>query len=350
MKFNRLGRTDLEVSELCLGSMTWGTQNTEQEGHEQMSYAFEQGINFIDTAELYPTTPLSAETQGRTEEIIGSWCKANGNRDKVIVATKVCGRGTKWIQNGKAISPEKIINSVEGSLKRLQTDYIDLYQLHWPNRQSYHFRQSWEYQPSASHKQPLHQVHHHMLEVLQTLQSLQQQGKIRHVGLSNETCWGTSQFLQLADKHKLPRVVSVQNEYSLLHRLYDLDFAELTHYEEVGLLAFSPLAAGLLSGKYRNGQIPAGSRRSMQENLSGRLSEHSEPALEKYLAIADKHGLAAEQMALAFCTSRPFMTSVIIGATTMEQLKSNVSAAELTLSDEVMAEIAAVHRAFPIPM
>jgi len=349
LKYNQLGDTDVQVSELCLGSMTWGMQNSEKEGHEQLAYAIDQGINFIDTAELYPTVPISAETQGRTESIIGTWLK-NTNREKVVVASKVCGKGTKWIQNGISISAEKIENSINASLQRLQTDYIDLYQLHWPNRKTYHFRESWHYNPSAQHKQPDYQIKQNMLEVLEKIKNLMDAGKIRHFGLSNETCWGTMQYLHLAALHQLPRPVSVQNEYSLLHRLYDYDFAELTHYEKVGLLAFTPLAAGLLTGKYANGQIPEGSRRSFQNDLSGRYNEHSMAALDGYLEVARKHQVEPAHMALAFCRSRPFMTSTIIGATSMQQLKTNMESTKSDLSEEILADLQAVHRRYPIPM
>lgn len=346
MKYTTLGKTEMEVSTLCLGSMTWGTQNTEHEGHEQMDYAVEQGINFIDTAELYPTTPLSAETQGRTEEIIGTWFQKSGLRDKVILATKVAGKGPKWIQNGKSISAEKIRVSLEASLKRLKSDYVDLYQLHWPNRNSYHFRQTWDYDPTH---QKYENTQQHIIEVLSELQKHIDAGKIRHIGLSNESCWGTSQFLMAAESNNLPRVVSIQNEYSLLHRIFDLDLAELSHNENVGLLAFSPLACGLLSGKYQN-EIPDGSRMSMNADLSGRYNQQSKAALAKYFSIANKFNLDPAQMALAFCLTKPFMTSAIIGATTMNQLRKNIAAVDLELSEEVLEEISQVYREYPLTM
>ena len=347
MKLNTLGNTDTQVSELCLGSMTWGTQNSAAEAFSQIDYAIEHGINIIDTAELYPTTPLSAETQGDTESIIGQWLAKSGKRDKVLLATKVAGNGPKWIDDGKPITGEKIRKSLEGSLQRLQSDTVDLYQLHWPNRKTYHFRQSWHYNPTTQNKQETLDSMH---EVLSTLAALIAEGKIRHIGLSNESCWGTAQYVRLAEEHCLPRMVSIQNEYSLLHRLFDLDLAELAHNENIGLLAFSPLAAGMLSGKYENGAIPEGSRRSMQADLTGRYNERSIKALHDYLRIAKDHQLDPAQMALAFCSSRPFMTSTIIGATTMEQLATNVGAADITLSDEVMNAIADVYRAMPQTM
>ncbi|MEE9333866.1 MAG: aldo/keto reductase [Granulosicoccaceae bacterium] len=347
MKLNTLGNTDTQVSELCLGSMTWGTQNTAAEAFSQIDYAIEHGINIIDTAELYPTTPLSAETQGDTESIIGQWISNSGKRDKVLLATKVAGNGPKWIDDGKPITGEKIRKSLEGSLQRLQCDTIDLYQLHWPNRKTYHFRQSWHFDPTTQNKQETLDSMH---EVLRTLAALIRDGKIRHIGLSNESCWGTAQYVRLAEEHNLPRMVSIQNEYSLLDRLFDLDLAELAHNEGIGLLAFSPLAAGMLSGKYEKGAIPKGSRRSMQADLTGRYNERSVKALRGYLSIAKEHQLDPAQMALAFCTSRPFMTSTIIGATTMEQLATNVGAADITLTDEVMNAIGDVYRALPQTM
>lgn len=348
MKYKQLGNTELNVSEICLGSMTWGTQNTEAEGHQQIDYAVDHGVNIIDTAEMYPTTPLSADTQGRTEEIIGSWLKKGGSRHDVVIATKVTGAGNQpYIHDGMPINPQKIRMALESSLKRLQTDCIDLYQLHWPNRGSYHFRQCFTYDPCA---QNTAQVTDNIREVLFALQRHVDDGKIKYIGLSNESSWGTGRFLQIAKENSLPRVVSIQNEYSLLCRLFDLDLAELSHHENVGLLAFSPLAAGLLSGKYANGALPQGSRRTLNDNLNGRLSEYSEPALEKYLAIAAKHAVTPTQLALAFCLARPFMASVIIGATTMQQLKENISACDVTLTDEMKADIQQVYRQYPVPI
>lgn len=348
MKYNQLGKTDLKVSAICLGSMTWGTQNTEAEGHQQIDYAVEQGVNFIDTAEMYPTTPLSEETQGRTEEIIGTWLKKADKNHKMIIATKVTGIGNQsYIHEGMPINRQKIRLSLESSLRRLQTDCIDLYQLHWPNRGSYHFRQSFDYDPTA---QNTNETLDNIREVLFALSQHIDEGKIRHIGLSNESCWGTNQYLQIAKDNNLPRVVSIQNEYSLLARLYDLDLAELSHHENVGLLAFSPLAAGILSGKYADGSVPAGSRRALNDSLSGRFNEHSAPAIEKYLAIAKKYQLPMAQLALAFCITRPFMASTIIGATSMQQLQENLGAADLSLDQEVLADIREVYRQHPVPM
>jgi aryl-alcohol dehydrogenase-like predicted oxidoreductase len=257
MEYRALGNSDIRVSEICLGSMTWGTQNSEVEAHAQIEYSLEHGVNFIDTAELYPATPMSAETTGRTEAIIGSWLRTSGRRDEVIIASKVAGEGSSAVQNGIDISPQKIRVSIAGSLKRLQTDYIDLYQLHWPNRGSYHFRNNWRYDPTGQNKQ---QTLDHIFEVLECLGELVAAGTIRSIGLSNESCWGTCQFLQVAAANGFPRVVSLQNEYSLMYRTHDLDLAELSHNEQVGLLPFSPLACGMLTGKYENGARPDGSR------------------------------------------------------------------------------------------
>ena len=347
MKYRKLGRTGLDVSAICLGTMTWGTQNTEAEGHEQMDYAVGQGVNFFDTAELYPTVPVSVETFGGTESIIGTWFARRGKRDDIIIATKVVGPGDFGPEHGVDISPVKIRRACERSLKRLQTDYIDLYQLHWPNRGSYHFRRSWGYQPET---QDTAKALDDFAAILEELGKLADEGKIRHVGLSNETVWGTAQYLRVAGERNLPRVASVQNEYSLLHRIFEGDFAELSHHEDVGLLAFSPLAAGILSGKYRNGAVPAGSRMDIQPGLNGRYTERSKPAIEAYLQVADKHGLDPAQMAIAFCLTRPFMASVIIGSTSMDQLRNDIAAIDLDLSDAVMDDIFATYQQYPHPL
>lgn len=347
MQYTELGRTGIMVSRLCLGSMTWGTQNSEADGHAQMDLAVSEGINFIDTAELYPTNPISAETQGRTEAIIGNWFERTGRRGEIVLASKITGKGYQWIRGGVPLSSAEIERAVEASLRRLKTDYIDLYQLHWPNRSTYHFRGSWTYDPSDQNGD---QIRAHMLDVLEAMQRLVEAGKIRAVGLSNETCWGAAEYLRIAEANGLPRAATIQNEYSLLHRLFDLDLAELVHNEEVGLLAFSPLAAGMLTGKYRNGAIPPGSRRSISEELSGRYTQTAATAVDAYCQVAERHDLEPAQMALAFCLTRPFMTAPIVGATSVDQLKTNIGALYVKLSDEVMAEIAEVHRRFPIPM
>ena len=266
MRTKQLGRTDLKLSELCLGSMTWGTQNTTAEGHAQIEMALDHGVNCIDTAEMYPVNPLSAETAGRTEEIIGDWFAASGRRDDVILATKHAGEGYRNIRAGAPISSDIIADTVEGSLRRLKTDHIDLYQFHWPNRGSYMFRKNWDFNPEY---QDRNDTLAHMEDALEALQRLVDQGKIRYFGLSNESAWGTARWLRMSEERGWPRVQSIQNEYSLLCRLYDTDLAELSVNEDVGLLAFSPLAAGFLTGKYAPDLTPQGSRRSLVPEMGG---------------------------------------------------------------------------------
>jgi aryl-alcohol dehydrogenase-like predicted oxidoreductase len=346
MEYRKLGRSDIDVSEICLGSMTWGTQNSEAEGHAQIDYALDHGVNFIDTAELYPSNPMGAETAGRTEEIIGTWVAKTGRRDKVILATKVAGNGIDYIQNGIDISPQKVRLSLDSSLRKMQTDYVDLYQLHWPNRGSYHFRQNWRFDPTSQNTRA---TLDNIYAVLACLGELVTAGKIRQIGLSNETCWGTAQFLQVAEASNFPRVASLQNEYSLMYRSHDLDLAELSHHEQVGLLPYSPLACGMLTGKYENGARPAGSRLTTNPDLWGRVNDAVWPVIDQYVAIARKHGLDPAQLAIAFCNQRPFVTSSIIGATSVEQLAVNLGAAELELGDEVLEDIHQVYRQHPIP-
>jgi aryl-alcohol dehydrogenase-like predicted oxidoreductase len=347
MKFNKLGRTDISVSEICLGTMTWGSQNSEAEAHSQMDYAIERGINFIDTAELYPTTPVSAETYGLTETYIGTWLKKRAKRDDIVLASKIAGAGRPHIRDGRPITPETIREAVDASLKRLQTDYIDLYQIHWPNRGHYHFRNSWGFDATTQDGPAALQS---VSEKLETLSELVKAGKIRAIGLSNETAWGTMQYVKIAEEKGLPRVASIQNEYNLLYRTFDLDLAEVAHHEKVGLLAYSPLAAGLLTGKYIDGARPEGARGTINKDLGGRMQPHQEPAVKAYREVAQKHGLDMSQMALAFCLTRALTTSVIIGATTMEQLKTDIGAAEVVLSEEAMYDIAKVYRQYPMPI
>jgi aryl-alcohol dehydrogenase-like predicted oxidoreductase len=346
MKMKPLGRTGLAVSELCLGSMTWGTQNTPAEGHAQIDRALERGVNFIDTAEMYPVNPVSKETVGRTEDIIGQWVASSGRRDQVILATKHSGEGLGYVRDGAPISSKTIPDTIAGSLKRLNTDYIDLYQFHWPNRGSYMFRKNWTYDPSGQNKAD---TLAHMEDALGALQREVEKGTIRAFGLSNESAWGTAQWLRLSEDKGLPRVASIQNEYSLLCRMYDTDLAELSVNEDVGLLAFSPLAAGLLSGKYQNGAVPDGSRMSLNGDLGGRKTDRAFAAVDLYLGIAQKYGLDPVQMALAWCATRPFMGSVIFGATTMDQLDLALGAADVTLDKEVLSEIDAAQRQCPMP-
>jgi aryl-alcohol dehydrogenase-like predicted oxidoreductase len=306
-----------------------------------------QGVNFFDTAEMYPTQPTRAETQGLTEEYIGSWFRASGKRNEVVLATKMGGAGVSWIRNGEGFTRSSVMQAVDGNLKRLGVDHIDLYQLHWPNRGSYHFRKHWAFDASQQDKAG---AVDDIRETLEGLSDAVKAGKIRAVGLSNESAWGTMQFVRLAEEHGLPRVASIQNEYSLICRMFDTDLAEVAHHEDVGLLAFSPLATGILTGKYQGGVIPEGSRRTKVENLGGRWGPEAEAAAQAYLDVASKHGLDPSQMAIAFCISRPFMTSTIIGATRMDQLKTAIGAAEVSLSDAVFDDIAKARRAHPLPI
>jgi aryl-alcohol dehydrogenase-like predicted oxidoreductase len=347
MKHNTLGTTGISVSEICLGTMTWGTQNSEAEAHEQMDYAIEHGINFFDTAELYPTTPVSAETQGRTEEYIGTWLQKSGKRGDIVLATKVAGSGRDYIRGGRDIDAASIREAVDTSLARLKTDYIDLYQIHWPNRGTYHFRGVWGFDASTQNTE---KTLSEITEKLETLGELVEAGKIRAIGLSNESAWGTQKYIDIAKANALPRVASIQNEYNLLYRPFDLDLAEVSHHEHVGLLAYSPLAGGILTGKYQNGGRPEGSRGSINENIGGRLQPLQEAPVKAYLELAYEHGIDPAQLAIAFTLSRPFMASSIIGATTMEQLKTDIAAADVKLSDDVLKSIADIHRQYPMPI
>ena len=348
MEKRRLGRTDIHVSAICLGTMTWGSQNSTAEAHAQIELALDEGVNFLDTAEMYPTTPRRDETTGRTEEIMGEWIGANpARRGDYILATKLTGEGNSAVRDGRRVTGKEIREAIEQNLRRLQTDYIDLYQLHWPNRGSYHFRRSWTFDPS---KQDVGAMDEEVASILAECEKLREEGKLRHFGLSNETAWGISRYVAVAEANGFARPVSLQNEYSLLCRYFDLDLAETALREDIGLLAYSPLAAGMLSGKYAGGEIPAGSRMSLQAELNGRNNPISRAAVDAYAEVAGKHGLALNQMALAFCLARPFMTSVIIGATSETQLKSNIAAAQLDLGKDVIADIADVYRRFPVPM
>lgn len=346
VKIKPLGRTGIDISEFCLGSMTWGTQNDAGEAHAQIDRALEAGINFIDTAEMYPVNPVSADTIGRTEQIIGQWIEGNARRQEVVLATKHSGEGLAAVRGGAPISSQTIAGAIEGSLRRLKTDYIDLYQFHWPNRGSYMFRKNWTFDPSG---QLLLDTRHHMEDALGALQKEVERGTIRAFGLSNESAWGTTKWLEAAERVGGPRVASMQNEYSLLCRLYDTDMAEMSLQEDVPLLAYSPLAAGLLTGKYQGGAVPEGSRMSLSTELGGRRTERAFAAVDAYLAIARKYGFDPTQMALAWCKTRPFMGSIIFGATTPGQLELCLGAIDLELGPDVIAEIDAAHRAHPMP-
>ena len=346
MKYVKLGQSDLNVSTLCLGSMSWGTNNTAAEGHAQIDRSLAAGVNFIDTAEMYPTYTVKPETVGNTEKIIGDWNARSRRRGDVILATKVSGKNGGFVRDGRGYDAAIIEQAVDASLRRLQTDVIDLYQLHWPNRGSYHFRQYWDFDPSS---QSPTETQDHMLDVLGAMQKMVDAGKIRHFGLSNETTWGTAQWLRLAAKNNLPRVISVQNEYSLLCRIADTDLAELCHHEDVGLLPFTPMAAGLLSGKYGPDITPAKTRRAAEPTLGGRITDRVWAAIDAYRAVASKHGLDANQMALAWTLTRPFVASSIFGATTDAQMETALGAVDLVLTDDVMSDIAIAHKAHPMP-
>ena len=345
MQYKQLGNNALEVPLLCLGSMTWGSsQNTAAEGREQISMSLANGLNFIDTAEMYPVNPVAAETYGDTEAVIGSWIKENGQRNKLLIATKIAGPGLDWVRNSSPITPSSIDEAIEGSLKRLNTDYIDIYQLHWPNRGSYHFRQNWAYRAP---KHSAEMANDHFAEVTDHLDKLVQSGKIRHWGLSNESAWGMSEWIRHSEGKTKP--ISIQNEYSPLCRLFDTDLGELCVNEDVGLLSFSPLACGLLTGKYQNGTIPEGSRRSIEATMHGRVNDKVWPAVDAYLALAQSHGIDPSQMALAWAMQRPFMGSVIFGATTLAQLETALGAQDMVLSEELIDAIDEINKAHPMP-
>ncbi len=339
MQYRKLGKSEIDVSVICLGTMTWGQQNTRDQAFEQMDYAISQGINFFDTAELYAIPP-KAETYGRTEKIIGEWLQLRGVREQIVLASKIAGPGEDWIphiRGGKTrFDRNDIALALDASLKRLNTEYLDLYQLHWPQRQANFFGKL-GFEVTADE---------HITPVLETLEALNEQvkaGKIRHIGLSNETPWGVMQFLHYAEQAGLPRIVSVQNPYCLLNRTYEIGLAEASWREQVGLLAYSPLGFGVLSGKYLNGVLPAGARISLFPEYTRYSSSAAVAATEAYVKLAQSHGLEPAQMALAYVNGRPFLTSTIIGATTIQQLRSNVDSINLSLSDEVLSAIEEIH-------
>jgi len=344
MDYRELGRTGVKVSRLCLGTMTFGEQNSEAEGHAQLDYAFDRGINIFDAAEIYPVPP-KPETQGRSEAIIGTWLAARKRRDKVMIATKVVGRGKMtWVRKDRSPtrhSPAQILEAVEASLKRLKTDYIDLYQLHWPDRPMRVF-EGLNYLHIEGDTHPIH-------EILGALGKLVAGGKVRFVGLSNESPWGVMTFLKASEQHGLPRPVSIQNAYNLVNRSFETGLSEIFYREQMSLLAYSPLGQGYLSGKYEGGALPPGSRKTLFDRL-GRYEKGNGPrAISTYIALARKHGLDPAQMAIAFCLSRPFVTSAIIGATTMDQLKTDIAAADLELSQAVLEDIEQIHLDYPNP-
>jgi len=342
MKYRKLGTTEEEVSVICLGTMTWGNQNTAAEGHAQMSYAIDHGVNFFDTAELY-AVPASPETSGKTETIMGTWFKETGNRDKVFLASKIAGPGpyTKHIREASDYSPESLTEAVEGSLKRMQTDMIDLYQIHWPARSTnffgkrgYYHRDGWE---------------DNIGMILETLQEIIKSGKVRYIGISNETPWGMMTYLKHSAAKGLPRIMSNQNPYSLLNRTYEIGLAEMSIREKVGLLAYSPMAFGRLSGKYIDGTDTPRSRINLQNSMGRYNSENSIAATQKYYDIAKANGWSLAQMSLAWVNQQRFVTSNIIGATSVDQLKENIESIDLEIPKEVIKEINAVHESIPNP-
>jgi aryl-alcohol dehydrogenase-like predicted oxidoreductase len=341
MQMRPLGNTGMEVSRLCLGTMTFGEQNSEAEAHEQLDRAIALGINFIDTAEMYPVPP-KAETQGLTETYIGSWLKRRGRRDDVIIATKAAGPGLDHIRDGPRLTRDHLQRAIDASLSRLQTDHVDLYQLHWPDRNTNFFGRLGYVHDDKEDATPLE-------ETLGTLRDLMQAGKIGAIGLSNDSPWGVMHALQLADAQGLPRVASIQNPYNLLNRTFEVGLAEIAHREKVGLLAYSPLAFGTLSGKYLGGTRPAEARLTLYERFKRYTNPLAEEATRAYVEIARNHGLDPAQMALAFVNSRSFLTSNIIGATTMRQLEDNLASEPLELDQEVLEAIDEVHQRTPNP-
>lgn len=348
MEYSKLGSSGLKVSRVCLGTMTWGNQNTEAEGHEQMDYAVEKGINFFDTAEMYAVPP-SAETYGKTETIIGTWFKKTGKRKDIVLASKIAGPGQDYVREGKnKIDAKNVTAAIDASLKRLQTDYIDVYQLHWPNRPFPHFGRNNAGEIDFTAANTKREVDS-FLEVLSALGKAVAEGKIRYAGLSNDTPWGIMKYVQLAEEHKLPRMTSIQVEFNLLKRSDDPYMAEICVHEEVAYLPWSPLGGGVISGKYLGGVRPAKSRWAVDPRVPFRDTPDAQEAVRGYMDVAKKHGLDVCQMALKFCDMQSFVTSTIIGATTMDQLKTDIAAFDLTLSADVMKDIDDVYRKYPIP-
>ena len=343
MKYTKLPNTDIKVSKICLGSMTWGNQNTETEGHLQLDYALDQGVNFIDTAELYPV-PATAEKQGKTSKIIGTWLKKSGNRDKVILASKIAGPGdyTAHIRT-TGFSKQSIKDAVDNELNRLQTDYIDLFQLHWPERNTNTFGvRDYQHSPNDAWQD-------NFKEVLESLDEVIKVGKVRNIGLSNEKAWGTMRYLEESKKNNLPRPITIQNAYSLINRVYEGDMAEISMRENIGLLVYSPMAFGVLSGKYIKNTAAEDSRLKLFPRFARYSSNQATNATKQYLELAEDNNMSLAQMALAFVNQREFVTSNIIGATNLEQLKENISSIDLELSDEVLNAINKIHNVIPNP-
>ena len=343
MKFKKLGNTDLDVSLICLGTMTWGTQNSEKEAFEQMDYSLDQGVNFFDTAELY-SVPPTADSYGKTETMIGNWFEKRKNRNKIILATKIAGPGLDWIRDGKKSYNEKnLTEAIDGSLKRLKTDYIDLYQLHWPERSTNTFGRR-EYTINKNEGD-----WNDFENVLEALKKFIKSGKIRHIGVSNETPYGLSKYLELSKHKNLPRMVSVQNPYSLVNRTYEVGMSEISIREKCGLLVYYPLASGALSGKYRNGQMPKNARITLFKGWERMINPLAMKAYEEYYKLATENNITMVQLAQAFVNSRPFVTSNIIGATTMDQLKENIGSIDIKLTEEILEKINVIHNNNPNP-
>ena len=344
MNYKKLGNTDLDVSTICLGTMTWGEQNSEKEGFEQMDFALSQGVNFWDTAEIY-SIPMREETYGETEKIIGNWFQKTKKRNDVVLATKVCGNtSNKYIRGGgNSFGKKKITEALDESLRRLKTDYIDLYQLHWPERNTNFFGDyGYEHDENDKDWTPFE-------EILESLKKFIEQGKIRYVGLSNETAWGLSKFLELSKMKGLPKMMSVQNPYNLLNRTYEVGLAEISIREQSGLLAYSPLAFGYLTGKYRNNKLPTKSRMQLFKNFNRYKNENGQKAIDEYYKISKKYNLDFTQMSLKFCEIQHFTTSVIIGATTMEQLKTNIESVNVNLNSDIINDINKIQQKYPNP-
>ena len=343
MKFRKLGNTNLNVSLICLGTMTWGTQNSEKDAFEQMDYSIDQGINFFDTAELY-SVPPTKDSYGKTETMIGNWFEKRKNRDKIILASKIAGPGLDWIRGGKnSFSEKKIEEAIDNSLKRLKTDYIDLYQLHWPERSTNCFGRR-EYKVDKNEGE-----WNDFENVLQSLEKFIKNGKIRYIGVSNETPYGLSKYLEISKNKNLPRMMSVQNPYSLVNRTYEIGMSEISIREKCGLLVYYPLASGALSGKYRNGQMPKNARMTLFKGWERMLNPLAMKAYDEYYKLAKENNMTMVQLAQAFVNSRPFVTSNIIGATSMDQLKENIDSIKVELTEEIMEKINLIHNNNPNP-